>query len=184
MMTSNKNVSFLRQQLKGAHEFLEGVMADVKAEHAHWKPGGKANPIGATYAHVVTSEDAIINGTLKEAPPLFASTWAGKVGISQPPPAPSPDSPGLPDWRDWAVQIQVDLSALRQYAQAVYAATDDYLASLSDDDLTDTLDLSALGLGERTVADVLLGGVLSNVQWHTGEISCLKGLQGLKGYPV
>jgi len=30
----------------------------------------------------------------------------------------------------------------------------------------------------------LLSTALSNVQWHCGEIACLKGLQGVWGYPV
>lgn len=25
--------------------------------------------------------------------------------------------------------------------------------------------------------------LIANVQWHTGEVSCVKGLQGEKGYP-
>ena len=183
-MTSNSIVSFLQQQLSGAHDFFEGVLADVTAEQAHWLPPGRANPIGATYAHVLTSEDGIINGTLKGGAPLFATGWAGKAGLSQPPPGPNPDAPGLPDWGPWAREVQVDLPAMRQYAQAVYAATDAYLASLNDEDFSKTIDLTMLGLGQRSISNILLGGVLSNVQWHTGEIACLKGLQGSKGYPI
>ena len=71
---------------------------------------------------------------------------------------------------------------MREYAQAVYAATSDYLGSASDADLARSIDLSALGLGERTVGQ-LCDTLLSNAQWHTGEIACLKGIQGAKGYP-
>ncbi len=72
---------------------------------------------------------------------------------------------------------------MREYAQAVYAATDEYLASLTDEDLGRPVDLSALGLGEMPFSQAFLGGILNGTHWHTGEISCLKGLQGQKGYP-
>lgn len=179
----NNVVSFYRGQLSGAHQVLEGTMADVTPTQAHWTPPGVANPVGANYAHVVLTEDAIVNNTLRGAAPLFASSWAGKVGISEPPPQPNPAAPGLPSWSDWGRRVKIDMGAIREYAQAVYTASDEYLASLSDDELDRPVDLSLLGLGESTVGQILGGVLLGNVQWHCGEISCLKGLQGAKGYP-
>jgi hypothetical protein len=79
--------------------------------------------------------------------------------------------------------VQVDLSALRQYAQAVYAASDAYLASLKPEDLNQPVDVSAFGLGEQTVGWMLNNAVVGHVNNHCGEVSCLKGLQGVKGYP-
>lgn len=78
--------------------------------------------------------------------------------------------------------MKVDLEALRKYAQAVYAASDEYLASLTDNDLNHPVSLSALGLGGSTVGYVLTNGILGNAFSHSGEISCLKGLQGKRGY--
>src|SRR5712692_7567119 len=46
----------------------------------------------------------------------------------------------------WARRVRVDLAALRQYAHAVYAASDEYLRSLSPDALSLSVDLSARGL--------------------------------------
>ena len=98
--------------------------------------------------------------------PLMASAYAGKAGFSEPPPMGKRD--------DWANRVQVDIDPLRQYAQAVYTATDEELAR--------PLDLTSLGFGQQNVA-FLLSLILLNVYCHTGEISCLKGLQGLQGYP-
>jgi len=44
----------------------------------------------------------------------------------------------------------------------VYAASDEYLAVHSDEDLNRPLDLAALGLGESTVGYVLNNGVLGH----------------------
>lgn len=97
----NNAISLFREQIKAAHELLEGTIEDVTPEQAHWSPPGKANPLGANYAHVVISEDATMNGLLKGNVPLFASTWAGKVGLSELPPMPNPNPPGFPDWSEW-----------------------------------------------------------------------------------
>ena len=178
-----KAVSLLREEIKTAHQYLEGTLGDVTEELVHWIPPGTALPVGATYAHVVVSEDATINGMLKGEVPLFAGPWAGKVGVSELPPPPDPKKPGFPDWSAWSRSVKVDLAALRKFAKAVYSATDWYLASLTDDALDRPADLSALGMGKSTVRFVLVNGVLGNALTHCGEIACLKGLQGKRGYP-
>ena len=133
--------SLLREQLKQAHQSLEAVMADVTSEQAHWCPPGIANPIGATYAHIIMGEDIVINTLLQGAPPLFATSWAGKIGLSALPPLPAPGSQSLPSWKEWGRTVQIDLGALREYTQAVYTRSDDYLSSLPDEALSRPLDL-------------------------------------------
>ena len=176
-------ISLLRGQLKKVHEIPEGTMADVTPEAAHWIPPGLALPIGATYAHVVVSEDGVINGMFQGGAPLFAAGWEGKTGLSELPPSFDPKKPGVPDWSGWSRAVKVDLPALKKYAQAVYAASDDYLASIRGRDLDRPVDLAALGLGPSTVGYVINNGILGNGFTHCGEIACLKGLQGKRGYP-
>ena len=184
MAKAERNViSLLREQLKAVHELLEGTMADVTPELAHWIPPGTALPIGATYAHVVTSEDGVVNGMLRGGAPLFAGDWADQTGLSELPPSFDPKKPGFPDWSGWSRKVKVDLPALRMYAHAVYAASDGFLASLRGRDLDRPVDLGALGLGEANVGFVINRGILGNAFAHCGEISCLKGLQGKRGYP-
>jgi hypothetical protein len=77
--------------------------------------------------------------------------------------------------------VQVDVGAMREYANGVYAATDEYLASIADGDLDREIDMGPAG---KDPLGRLLTIMMGNVAWHTGEIACLKGLQGVKGYPV
>ncbi len=170
----------LREQIEGAHSVIEDTMADVTEEQAHWPPPGKANPLGATYAHAVLSEDFMVNGLLKGAAPLVAGEWAGRAGLSEPPPMPDQ---GEDVFARWFRSVRVDLPALRQYAQAVYKNTSEYVGSLQAADLDRTMDLASMGLGTQTVAWVLGNIIVWHVDAHCGEISCLKGLQGAKGYP-
>jgi DinB family protein len=173
-------IATVRQALGDAHAQLEATMQDVTPELAHWPPPGTANPLGATYAHVVISEDMIVHGMLQQGAPLFATTWAGRTGISEPMPMPGPE---WENYGAWARRVRVDLGALREYAQAVYAATDTYLASLPTDALDRQLDLSALGMGQMTLAWVFSRMLFGHVDNICGEIACLKGIQGAKGYP-
>ena len=167
----------LREQLKQAHGLCSGTMQAVTAELAHWPPPGNANPLGASYAHMAISEDALINGMAKGGAPLFASTWGDKTGLSAPPPAPGTS------WDEWGRNVKIDLTALQEYANAVFAASAEYLGSLSSADLDRELDLSGFQLGKQSLGWFLGTIVVSHINNHCGEIACLKGLQGAKGYP-
>ncbi len=177
-------VAMLREQLREAHQFLEGTMEGVTPDQAHWTPAGMALPIGAHYGHIVILEDFGIGAIVAGGTPLFAGRRAGRTGFSALPPLPSPASPGIPDFGEWARAVKVDLPTARGYAREVYEASDRSLASLDEAALDRELDLSAVGVGRRTVGWFLSNPLLGNVGMHCGEISCLKGLQGLKGYPA
>jgi DinB superfamily len=173
-------ISLLREQLTEAHALLEAIMEDVTPEAAHWVPPGTANPVGATYAHVVVFEDMTINGALRHHRPLYETTWAGKTGMSELMPKQGEE---WQDYADWTRRLRVDLPAVREYARAVYANTDQYLSTLSAEDLDQPMDLSGVGGGNVSLGHVLSRSVVAHVDNIAGEISCLKGLQGLQGYP-
>src|SRR5947209_10435614 len=83
------SITLLRQQLKTQHGYMERTMANVTPEMAHAVPPGHANPLGATYAHIPFSEDAIVNGMLRQQAPMAMSSWAGRTGTSEPMPLPN-----------------------------------------------------------------------------------------------
>jgi hypothetical protein len=179
---STAAIAFIREAARVGHWYLDGTMADVTPEQAHYAPPGRANPLGATYAHVLCSEDMIVNAMLRQAAPLSASSHAGKTGLSEPMPM-----PGTADWSDayaaWARRVRIDLDALKGYGADVYAATDAYLATLNDADLERELDLSGVGFGQQKLGWMLNFLVLNHVGTETGEIAVLKGIQGAQGYP-
>src|SRR5258708_23380466 len=90
--------SLLREKLQSAHQLLEATMADVTDAQADWIPTGIANPLGATYAHVVSAEDYTVQGMFNQASPLAATDWAGRTGISEPMPSPGPP---WSEYRGW-----------------------------------------------------------------------------------
>ena len=173
-------VALLRRIVSDARSVLDGTMADVTQAQVEYAPPGLANPLGATYAHVVWSEDMVVQGMCRQAQPLFASTWAGRTGLSEPMPSPGPE---WADYAPWTRRVRVDLDQLRQYARAVAAETDAWLDSLSEDDLDRPMDLSGIGLGQHTLASAIGLLIANHLGTETGEIAVLKGIQGARGYP-
>src|SRR5262249_28758178 len=108
----------LKESIDWGYQLLEMVMADVTDEQARWAPPGKANPIGALYAHALLSLDGVVNSALKGGAPRFATEWAGQVG----------DTPPQMNLSfEWGRAIQPNLAALRAYGQTVLADADAYL---------------------------------------------------------
>ena len=169
-------VSLLRDQLKQSQAFINMMLADLTLEQANWAPPGEANPIGATLAHIYEGEDLFVSDRLRGGTTVGAD--GQKFGLSE-----APDSYLPGKWQDWARRVKVEsLAELNAYGAEVFSATDEYLASLSDEDLSRVIDFPDARLGKWTLAWWISNRLLAHRVSHWGEISCLKGLQGGKGY--
>ncbi len=163
----------LRSQFQQMHQFVEMTVADCADEALNARGDGwTINPIGALYAHLILAEDAMVNGRARGGETLLVSEgWGEKIGISD------ASSRQSESWSDF----KADLPALRSYAAAVAAATDDFLATASDADLLREVD--APGGGTQPVITFLANIGVTHIAGHWGEIAALKGVQGLKGLP-
>jgi hypothetical protein len=83
---TSARVELVRRIVRDARQVLDGTMADVTPTQVQFIPPGVANPLGATCAHVVCSEDMIVQGMFRQVAPLSASTWVGRTGLSEPMP--------------------------------------------------------------------------------------------------
>lgn len=144
--------ALLRWQLQLAHELLEEAIAPLDA-----LAGRRAARAAACYADALIREDVGVNGVLAGSRPLALSTWAGRTGVSELPPLAGPI-----DWPAWASRVELDLALLRPYAAAVYAATDAYVAALTDDAFEPS-------------PECLLTALLLTASMRRGEIACLLG---------
>ncbi|PZS05739.1 MAG: hypothetical protein DLM69_00705 [Candidatus Chloroheliales bacterium] len=170
-------ISLLRMQMESAAWYLEGTMTDVTPELAHAVPPGKAHTIAGYYAHYVIMTDMIVNAMLKGGAPLFATTWADKTGVSEP--IPNADADWEKNHAEWARRVQVDLPAMREYAKAVYASADEYLASLTPEALDQKVKLFG---GEFGLGWAINMFIINHISSGTGEISAVKGVLGAKGF--
>jgi hypothetical protein len=167
----------LRAALKAAHYTLEATMADVSDELANRPAPGTANPIGSSYAHAILVEDAIVNGLFQSKTPLLATTWAGRTGTDKPMPM-----PGMVqgDMGEWYHSVRVDVAACRAYAQAVYAQSETFITTADDAMLARETQTPVGPMPLAVAFATLIVGHCDNL---AGEISAIKGVFGLRGYP-
>ena len=162
----------LRAQYDHAHDILEQVIDDVDPEALATVPSGNVGAISAIYAHLVYDEDGMLARPAGRGTVWESGDWAAKTGL---------EMPGPMQTQEWAQSgPEYDLAAFREYARAVYAATDDYLANASDDDLDAEIETFA---GKVPAGRYVGTACLWHVMSHQGEIAALKGVQGLKGLP-
>jgi hypothetical protein len=151
--------ALLRRQFGLAHDLFDAAMDGLAAEAIHQRLHGGAAQAGACYAQAILCEDLSVNAVLAARTPLALSTWAGRTGLSELPPFAGPT-----DWSAWSRRVQLDLAALRRYAQAVYAATDACLTALPDE---------ALDAARGARPACLLSALLLTLSMRRGEIACL-----------
>lgn len=168
----------LHEQLKEAHMFVMQTMDGVTDEVAAFQPGGRANPIAGTFAHLVFSEDFFIHTLIQGEVPLFDTTWKDKTGASELQPT---------EWETaypaWLRTVTLDMDQFIKYAKAVFAAGEAYVESCTDKELERSVDMSMFGMDNRVVHSIIGGMVIGHTRDIMGEISVLKGIQNLKGYP-
>jgi hypothetical protein len=168
-------VELLRMQMREAHETLEATVGELTPEQLHFAPPGRALPVGAAYAHVIFSEDILVQYARGEKP-LFEA--GAKTGASEPHPNFMAEGADWSVYPGWTQRVRFDLGELRAYARQVYANTDAYLESLTEDDLDKPEPFL-----QQTVAHFIARALVAHVDNLTGEVSAVKGVQGLQGYP-
>ena len=161
----------LRNEARNSYEWLESIVSDVSAEQASWKPPGRANTIASTYAHIVRNADEDLNEHLFQRPRLNEGAWHGRTGL-----------PSENNSVEFEPDVEIDWDALRDYGRAVHAFVLDTLDSLTEDDLRRSVPMPTPHQPVWDGIEVVRLTVGRHVWMHGGEIACLKGLQGEKGY--
>jgi hypothetical protein len=154
-------VELLQFSLEIAFDILSSVTADLTQEQADWRPPGTANTIGSIYSHILTYVDYYVRTYFIDGKPQ-------PVTVEGRPP------------ELWLQDVQVDLSELHVYAGQVRSTARNWLSSLTPDDLEPRALTTA---GEMNLAQAVQAFIVWHISAHCGEISALKGCQGLKGYP-
>jgi hypothetical protein len=161
-----------QHEARDTWEWLESVVADVTPEQALWQPPGRANTIAATYAHIVRNADEDLNEHLFERPRLNEGPWKGRTGLS----------PRESNAVEWEADVEIDWDALRDYGRAVHKFVIETIDTLTEEDLTRTTKLTTPNRANWEGIFIVRLTAGLHVRMHGGEIACLKGLQGSKGY--
>ncbi len=163
---------YIQRQVQSMRRLTDAALQGLTDEQLNWTPPGQANPIRAALLHLVAAEDRYFQTILQGRPMLWETGgWSERVGLPYPPAA----------GRGWdeVKTTPVTVDAVQAYAQAVRAATESYLAALTNEELDRTVQFFG---GDRPAADVIATFV-SHTVGHAGEIAALRGVQGVKGLP-
>lgn len=144
---------------------LEGLTPEV----AHFDAGGTTNTIAQLMAHMTIGEDGGFNRFLQGKDRIIETNgWAEKIGI--------PLERGAVWGKDWKLKID----AFREYRELVKQSASSYLETMDLADLDREVEAFA---GPRPAHNIIQIIVINHMLGHSGEISTLKGIQGLKGLP-
>lgn len=73
-------VDVIKQAYQGSHMWYQGTIADVTEEQANYVPPGRAHPIGALAAHILQTEDGMINMAILGQPMIWERDgWGQKL---------------------------------------------------------------------------------------------------------
>lgn len=71
----------LRAGFSGAHTWYNGTVPDITAEQTNNVPPGVGSTIGALIAHILNTEDFMINTAIQGKPTIWeAEGWGAKLG--------------------------------------------------------------------------------------------------------
>lgn len=164
------SLNTIRTIVAGSNNTLAIATQELPAALVNQPQPGNANTIGAIYAHALLTLDHFYQTAMQDKAQLLTTAgFATRLGLVD------------PDQLPWATlnTVQWDWEALQAYGQAVLAAVDAYLATLTDAELARPCQLFGQ---DSTVAEAI-----SVATWHTalhaGEIAALKGVNTLKGLP-
>ena len=156
-----------KQQFALCFGLLALSVQDLTDEQYNWQPEGTCNPIAKTDAHASLALDFYVNGAMRNEPLIWPT-----IATAQDLPT---DMASL-----WGYKQPIPQKLIRDYSDKVQGAVFSYLESIRDSDLIREVDSRLWG--KRPIG-FLLQMISSHTAFHAGEISTLKGIQGLKGQP-
>lgn len=160
---------YLIADLEDAHRMVDIALDDLTPEVAHFEPGGTANTIAQLLCHVTMGEDNAINRVIQGGQSILeAEGWYTKTGI--------PEGRGAIWQKGWTL----NLDAFREYREKVKASGNAFIKDVDISGLDREVEWFN---GPRPASSLLQLVVIHHILGHAGEISALKGVQGLKGLP-
>jgi hypothetical protein len=165
-------IEYIRAQVGAMRRLCAGALEGLTDEQFNWIPPGSANSIKASLIHLLGGEDMYVQRVLRGKPLLWDSEgWNEKIGVAT--------RPGRDQgWEEIRAKT-LALAPVLEYAQAVHAATDEYLGRLTPEELERKVEFF---IPDARVASVLTI-LVAHAAGHSGEIAALRGVQGVKGLP-
>jgi hypothetical protein len=167
-------ITFIRQVVANMHSDADNVLKDTTDEQFNWMPPEMENPMSAIAIHILAAEDDFIHPVLLHQPSLWeVQGWEQQIGVRVPP------GPGR-GWQDFKDYRFVKVAPVLEYKQVVQAATMAYLETMTPEDLERQVVL----FGNKVPTTDVFKLLIAHTTFHIGEMSAIRGIQGVKVLPV
>ena len=164
-------VGYIRQSLAFLHGSFRDALTGQSAAQLQFVPEGESHSVAWVLWHAARVEDMLVHSVFQGGPDLWRQgDWSTRTAL----PA---RGFGTGQTTDEARAIQIaDLDAFADYQAAVHAATDAFLADLSDADLERTVQM---GDKTETLGESITLHLITHLNGHRGEINLIRGMHGL-----
>ncbi len=155
--------------------FLHGGFRDARegqdAEQLHFVPEGESHSVAWVLWHATRIEDLFFQQLFQSKPEIWAEgDYAAKTGLPE-----KGFGTGQTTAEARGMQIQ-DLAAFWEYQDAVHAASDSYLAGLTEADLEREIRLRDR---TETLGESITLHLVMHLNGHRGEINLIRGMHGV-----
>lgn len=172
-------IEFFRVEQKRLHSWLRDAVGDLTPEEWNRTGPGTVDNIAFLMWHCVRTEDGIMRFILQGRAPIWnEENWHERLGLP-----PRVQGTGMATEEARAFRIH-DPALFMQYAEKVWSAYEDYLASITDGgaELSERV-VMVKPLGEMRAIQVIGQVCLTHLFTHYGEIAHIRGELGKKGQP-
>ncbi|HXH20461.1 MAG TPA: DinB family protein [Dehalococcoidia bacterium] len=168
-------IDFFRSSFQRLHNTTVDAVRELTPEQLNFRPEGHYS-IAWVLWHMVRSEDVILRLMVQRKPELWAEGgWAAKLGLPE-------RGQGTGHTLEQAREIEIrDLPLFLDYAGAVWADVDAYLAGLTEADLDK---MHPWRRAEEPLGQIIGNHVMTHLFGHRNEIYWLRSEQGLQGSPT
>ena len=170
-------VQFIRDSLRQMHNMYDDAVRELTPEQLHWRANDNGLPASFVLWHYVRTEDNIIQFVLQHKSTVWLDGgYDARFGLHR---TAQGTGMSLQDAQNLRLEPMDDW---KQYTQAVWKSTDEYLSAASDEALQEKTLVKPLG--EMPIQNAIGNMCLTHGFTHLGEIAHLRGLQGLRGMAV
>jgi len=166
--------AYLQHFIGTLHRDYRRALADLTEEQFCFRPTTNTNHIAFTAWHWVRTEDNVIQFVLQRQPTVWVergldTAWALPKAAQ---------GTGMPAEEAYAMRLPSAQEFLA-YAEGVWASTDRYLATVTDEELARVTKVNPFG--EIPVLQAIGQTLIAHGNQHLGEIWLTREIRGLRG---
>ena len=174
---SLNQLEVIQEGLNGMHAMLDKAVAEMTEEQWNARPAGEGVSAFFSLWHYVRTEDNIVNFVAQRRNTVWLKDgWNEHFDLHR-----TSQGTGMTAEQANAVTLN-DAEAWLRYQQAVWAATDEWVASLTLNDLDSEITIKPVP--PMTIWQALTGMLLYHGFRHVGEVEHARGLVGLGGLTI